>query len=177
MFDRNLPEASLESWVLTAGPTTQGTIFEASNRYFTSKRNAPDMEPVPISLLIDPRGILEALKKGDLLHGEENQVHYYQVHENASQGRKRYERHTAHVQTTLLTKKKCGRGKPPNFPLWRYRRGAGILHRSTSERQQTQDDCRATVHRATGCLFQSGKNGCCHGHSPVVLTHERCRKH
>jgi len=84
MFDRNVPEESLESWALT-GSTAQGRVFEASNRFFTSKRDAPDMESVPISPLIDPHGILEALKKGDFLHGEENEVHYYRVHENASQ--------------------------------------------------------------------------------------------
>jgi hypothetical protein len=66
----------------------QGTVFEASNRYFTSKRDVPNMEPIPISPLID-RGILETL----LLHGKENEVHYYQVHENTLWGRKRYERH------------------------------------------------------------------------------------
>jgi hypothetical protein len=92
MFDRNLPEASLESWALTRA--TQGSIFEASNRYFTPKRDAPDMEPIPISPLVDPRGILENLKKETFLHGEENQVYYYRVNENASTGIKRYERHT-----------------------------------------------------------------------------------
>ena len=91
MFDRNVPEASLEPWALTTGSTTQGIIFEASNRYFTPKRDAPDMEPVPISPLIDPRGILENLKKEVFLHGEENQVYYYQAQESALKGTKRYE--------------------------------------------------------------------------------------
>ena len=94
MFDRNLPEASLESWALTR--TAQGNVFEASNRYFTPKRDAPDMEPMPISPTIDPHGILENLKKGTFLHGEENQVYYYRVNENAPRGIKRYE---MHIQT------------------------------------------------------------------------------
>lgn len=94
MFDRNVPEASLESWALTSS-TAQGCVFEASNRFFTSKRDAPDMEPVPISPSIDPRGILENLKNlGEFIHGEENAVYYYQVRENASGSRKRYEIHT-----------------------------------------------------------------------------------
>lgn len=93
MFDRNVPEASLESWALTTASTAQGSVFEASNRYFTSIRDAPDMEPVPISPLIDPRGILENLKKGEFLHGEENQVYYYRVHESTLKGTKRYEMH------------------------------------------------------------------------------------
>lgn len=94
MFERNVPEASLESWSLTTASMAEGTAFEASNRYFTSKRDAPDMEPVPISPMIDPRGILESLKNGEFVHGEENQVCYYQVHENASRGSKRYEKET-----------------------------------------------------------------------------------
>ena len=57
------------------------------------------MEPVPISLSIDPRGILESLQKGEFMHGEENEVYYYQVRENASQGSKRYE-----IYTLLETK-------------------------------------------------------------------------
>ena len=38
-------------------------------------------------------GILENLKKGGLLHGEENEVYYYRVSESASRATKRYERH------------------------------------------------------------------------------------
>ena len=93
MFDRNVPEASLEPWTLTTASMAQGSIFEASNRYFTPKCDAPDMEPVPISPLIDPRGILENLKKETFLHGEENQVYYYQAQESASRGTKRYKAH------------------------------------------------------------------------------------
>ena len=95
MFDRNVPEASLEPWTptWTTASAVQGSEFEASNRYFTSKRDAPDMEPVPFSPSVDPRGILEDLKKGGFLHGEENKVYYYRVNENASDGTKRYERH------------------------------------------------------------------------------------
>jgi hypothetical protein len=101
MFDRNVPEESLESWALTSS-TGQGRVFEASNRFFTSKRDAPDMEPVPISPSIDPRGILETLKKGEFIHGEENEVYYYRVRENASQGSKRYE-----IYILLESKTQC----------------------------------------------------------------------
>ena len=76
MFDQNIPKASLEPWVPTTASTTQGSIFEASNRFFTLKCDAPDMEPIPISPLIDPHSILNNLQKGEFLHGEENQVYY-----------------------------------------------------------------------------------------------------
>jgi hypothetical protein len=91
MFERNVPEGSLESWTLTTASTAKGSKFEASNRYFTSKRDAPNMESIPISPLVDPRGILESLKNGDFFHGEENEVCYYRVYEKASGGGKRYE--------------------------------------------------------------------------------------
>jgi hypothetical protein len=106
LFDRNLPEGSLEPWALGTASMAQGTTFEASNRYFTSKRDAPDMEPVPISPLIDPRGILEGLKKEELLHGEENQVYYYRVHESALRATKRYETHILDDRSQTLTKTK-----------------------------------------------------------------------
>jgi hypothetical protein len=84
---------------VTTASAVQGIVFEASNRYFTSKREAPDLEPIPISPLIDPHGILESLQNGELLHGEENEVHYYQVHENTLKGGKRYERNTPEQKT------------------------------------------------------------------------------
>ena len=93
MFNQNIPEASLEPWVLTTASTTQGSIFEASNRFFTSKHDAPDMEPIPILPLIDPHSILNNLQKGEFLHGEEKQVYYYSVYKNASRSSKRYEMH------------------------------------------------------------------------------------
>ena len=82
LFDRNVQEASLESWTLTTNSVAQGITLEASNRYLTAKRDAPDMPPVPISPLVDPHGVLEKLTKEGFgfLHGEENEVHYYQVH-------------------------------------------------------------------------------------------------
>ncbi|KAF8800970.1 hypothetical protein BYT27DRAFT_7227042 [Phlegmacium glaucopus] len=86
MFERNVEDASLESWVLPKS-TVQGRALEASNRYLTSKRDAPDMQPAPISPLVDPRGILEKLTKEGFLHGEENEVHYYQVHKNDAGGK------------------------------------------------------------------------------------------
>ena len=58
-----------------------------------SKCDAPDMEPIPISPLIDPHSILNNLQKGEFLHGEENQVYYYHVYENALRSSKRYEMH------------------------------------------------------------------------------------
>jgi hypothetical protein len=81
IFERNVQDVSLESWSLTTS-TVQGRVLEASNRYLTLKRDAPDMQPVPISPLVDPHGVLEKLTKEGFLYGEENDVHYYQLHKS-----------------------------------------------------------------------------------------------
>ena len=117
-----------------------------------------DMESVPISPLIDPHGILETLKKEEFLHGEENQVHYYQVHENTLQSGRRCEMHILlKPESDTDKKRKCGSGEPPNLSCRRHCWSPGFLHHSTSERQQTQNDCCTAVHRAAGCKFQPGK--------------------
>jgi hypothetical protein len=88
IFDRNVEDASLESWTLTAAAMTKGHTLEASNRYLTAQRDAPQMVSVPIPTSIDPRGILAKLTKEGFIYGEENKVQFYQVHTNA-EGMKR----------------------------------------------------------------------------------------
>lgn len=83
MFDRNVQDTLLEPWSLPSSPVTQGRALDASNRYLTSKRDAPGAISVPIPATIDPRGILESLTKGGFLYSEENEVQYYQVHKSS----------------------------------------------------------------------------------------------
>lgn len=169
MFERNLPEESLEFWALT-GSTAQGSVFEASNRFFTSKRDAPDMESVPISPLIDPLGILETLKRGGFVYGEENEVYYYRLRENTS-GSKRYKiTLTTWAQIRSLTKKKCGNREPPDLSSWWHCRSAGFFYRGTFERQEIQDDYCTAIHCVAGFNLQPGKKFI--GYSPVILAHE-----
>src|ERR1700734_3717792 len=59
MFDRNIQDTLLEPWSLSPSQDTQGRALDASNRYFTSKWDAPGAVSVPIPANIDPRGILE----------------------------------------------------------------------------------------------------------------------
>ena len=73
------------------------------------------MEPIPISPLVDPHGILENLKKDAFLHGEENQVYYYRVNENTSRGIKRYEKHVWDLEITMLIKKSVETVNPQIF--------------------------------------------------------------
>ena len=82
LFNCNVQDVSLEPWALTATCIAQGSMLEASNRYLTATHDAPNMQPIPISPLVDPRGILEKFTKDGFgfLHSEENEVHYYQIH-------------------------------------------------------------------------------------------------
>ena len=82
LFDHNVQDMSLEPWALMATCTAQGSMLEASNQYLTATCNAPNMQPIPISPLVDPHGILEKFTKDGFgfLHSEENEVHYYQIH-------------------------------------------------------------------------------------------------
>ncbi|KAK7021065.1 hypothetical protein VNI00_017554 [Paramarasmius palmivorus] len=49
-----------------------------SNRYFTSKRFAEEMEPIAFPTEIDPKGILNSIQNDSLVHTTENSVEYYE---------------------------------------------------------------------------------------------------
>ena len=53
------------------------TALELSNRYFTPKRDAPNMEHVPFDELVNPFGILEGMTNSGYTHGDENIVRYF----------------------------------------------------------------------------------------------------
>jgi hypothetical protein len=80
LFDRNVQEGSLESWALALTSKEQCKGIKASNRYLTSKRDAPEMVSLPIPISIDPRRILESLAKPNSVYSDNNEVLYYQVH-------------------------------------------------------------------------------------------------
>ncbi|KAF8879257.1 hypothetical protein BD779DRAFT_1407445, partial [Infundibulicybe gibba] len=76
MFDRQFPEGKMELWIVSTTDREQSSI-EVSNRYFTPKRDAPQMTRVPFPESVDPQGILESMTKAGYVHGEENEVGYY----------------------------------------------------------------------------------------------------
>ena len=75
MFQRQYPQGKLESW--NPGTHRGCTTLEMSNRYFTPKRDAPDMEHIPFDKLVDPFGVLETMIESGYTHGEENKVRYF----------------------------------------------------------------------------------------------------
>lgn len=79
MFDRALKDGAIEGWQ----PDTFRTYhaFNTSNRYFSSRRLNGCATPVAFPDMVDPNGILASLAGNDLIHCEENQVHYYEITE------------------------------------------------------------------------------------------------
>jgi hypothetical protein len=75
LFQHQYPKGKLESW--SPGTYRGFTTLEISNRYFTLKRDTPDMEHVPFDKLVDPFGILEGMIDTGYVHGEENRVRYF----------------------------------------------------------------------------------------------------
>jgi hypothetical protein len=82
LFDRSFEDGTLESWTTSTTQSRAGRSLDASNRYVTSKKDAPCMIHIPFSPTIDPRGFLEQMLKGNYVHGDDNTVEYYQVCKN-----------------------------------------------------------------------------------------------
>ena len=73
-FHQQFPEGKLEDWKTTyLGHET----LDFSNRYFTPKRDTPDMEHISFTRDEDPHGILEEMCKPAYIHVEENVIGYY----------------------------------------------------------------------------------------------------
>jgi hypothetical protein len=79
-FHRQFPDGKLESW--SAATYAGHQALDITNRYFTPKRDAPEMEHIPFSEAVDPHGILADMTKSGYIHGEENNVLYYACHIN-----------------------------------------------------------------------------------------------
>jgi hypothetical protein len=75
IFQRQFADGKLEGW--TPSKFGRHKALDMSNRYFTPKRDAPEMEHVPFDKLVDPHGILENMVQSGYVHGEENIVHYF----------------------------------------------------------------------------------------------------
>jgi len=87
-FQRQFPDGKLENW--NTMMYKEHYSLDASNRYFTPKRDALTMEHVPFSKVVDPNGVLEEMARMDYIHGEENEVQYY-ICQSDGDGKKRYE--------------------------------------------------------------------------------------
>jgi hypothetical protein len=75
LFQRQFPEGKLQNW--SSSTFRDYPTLELSNRYFTPKKDALNMEHLPFHKTVDPHGILEAMAREGYKHTEENAVSYY----------------------------------------------------------------------------------------------------
>ena len=54
------------------------SVLQASNRYFTPRKDAPNASEIPLAPDVDPYGILAKAVGSTLMHTEENVVYYYE---------------------------------------------------------------------------------------------------
>ena len=85
-FSRHMPENSLLPW--TPSELHQQNGIDISNRYFEPRHLVNPQTIMPLSVDVDPHGVLQQLQSSDLVHTTENNVEYYERIKNA-EGMKR----------------------------------------------------------------------------------------
>jgi hypothetical protein len=85
-FSRHMPENSLLPW--TPSDLHQQNGIDVSNRYFEPRHLVDPQTIMPLSVDVDPHGVLQQLQSSDLVHTTENNVEYYERIKNA-EGMKR----------------------------------------------------------------------------------------
>jgi hypothetical protein len=77
MFSRNIAQDKLQPCTTIPQYRNQASI-ESSNRYFTPRKDATQMQEVSFCRDVDPLGTLAKLCGQDFFHGEDNVVCYYE---------------------------------------------------------------------------------------------------
>jgi hypothetical protein len=77
IFSRQLGENNMVSW--NNGTYLDWETVYASNRYFTSRQNHPNLQAVPFDRLVDPDGTLAGMAGNDRVHCSDNVVEYYEL--------------------------------------------------------------------------------------------------
>jgi hypothetical protein len=83
IFSRQVGESKMVPW--KNGTYLDWDTIYASNQYFTSVRNYPNIRPVAFDKLVDPDGTLEALASlsgVSRVHSLDNVVEYYELSED-----------------------------------------------------------------------------------------------
>jgi hypothetical protein len=80
IFSRQLGENNMVPW--KNGSYLDWETVYASNRYFTSRRNHPNLQSIPFDNLVDPDGTLTELVGNDRVHCSDNVVEYYELNNN-----------------------------------------------------------------------------------------------
>ena len=80
-FSRHMPDNSLLPW--TPSDLHQQNGIDVSNRYFEPRHLVDPQTIMPLSVDVDPHGVLQQLQSSDLVHTTENNVKYYEHIKNA----------------------------------------------------------------------------------------------
>jgi hypothetical protein len=83
IFSRQVGENKMVPW--KNGTYLEWDTIHASNRYFTSLRNHPNITPIAFDKLVDPDGTLEALASlsdANRVHSADNVIEYYELAED-----------------------------------------------------------------------------------------------
>jgi hypothetical protein len=85
------PPKSTHPWQETLYEGHMAIDFNA--RYFTKRKDAPHESNRPFLEGVDPQGVLEKLRKHDVIHGPDNQVEYIKLLENDGYAKITFPRH------------------------------------------------------------------------------------
>ncbi|KAF8958454.1 hypothetical protein BDZ97DRAFT_2047168 [Flammula alnicola] len=77
LFSRTVGQNQLQECSMIA-EDGDDPVLEMSNRYFTPKKDAPQMPSIPLTADIDPHGYLARAGGQSHIHGEDNVVYYYE---------------------------------------------------------------------------------------------------
>jgi hypothetical protein len=80
MMTAHFPVDSTHPWQETLYEGHTAIDFNA--RYFTQRKDAPKESSLPFFEGVDPEGVLETLRRQDLIHGPDNQVEYLKLLDN-----------------------------------------------------------------------------------------------
>ncbi|KAF9455479.1 hypothetical protein BDZ94DRAFT_1327548 [Collybia nuda] len=74
MISASMPEGYLQPW----SPTQLNNHYQinAHSRYFTSEKEAKNLDAIPFSSLVDPTGVLGRMASRDFVHTIDNEVQY-----------------------------------------------------------------------------------------------------
>jgi hypothetical protein len=88
-------------------------------RYFTKRKDAPHESNRPFLEGVDPQGVLEKLRKHDVIHGPDNQVEYIKLLENDGYAKIIFPRRWTYNDDTLIDTAKLVRAHSKSEISWR----------------------------------------------------------
>jgi hypothetical protein len=109
------------------------TAIDFNARYFTKRTDAPNESNHPFLQGVDPQGVLEKLRKHDLIHGPDNQVEYIKLLENDRCAKTSFPLIPPVVSD--LRHEQVYQNRSWHIPNWRHSGGYSDFHSPANQRQ------------------------------------------